>query len=104
VTHIAPEGFKKGVRIDASVDVFSFGIIMWELVCGRGYRPYKELELDDIPAAVQAGARPVFPPGAHVPSAYKQLAAACWSQEPHRRPSAADVVSVVKEWLNAVRD
>ncbi|PNW89049.1 hypothetical protein CHLRE_01g055477v5 [Chlamydomonas reinhardtii] len=28
VTHIAPEAFKKGARIDASVDVFAFGIIM----------------------------------------------------------------------------
>ena len=50
----------------------------WELVCGRGYRPYKELELEDIPAAVQAGGRPMFPPAAHVPAAYRQLAAACW--------------------------
>ncbi|KAG2496614.1 hypothetical protein HYH03_005435 [Edaphochlamys debaryana] len=60
VTHMAPEAFRKNCRIDASVDVFSFGIIM-------------------------------------------QLAALCWSADPQQRPSAAELVTMIKGMLAAVK-
>ncbi|GLC72288.1 hypothetical protein PLESTF_001228000 [Pleodorina starrii] len=97
VTHMAPEAVLKNSRIDASVDIFALGIIFWELVCGRGQRPYRHLEPAAIPAAVVAGLRPVF--GADVPAPYRKMAQACWAQEPHRRPRAADVVSFIKSQL-----
>lgn len=38
VTHLAPEMFRVGTRITTAVDVYAFGIMMWEvgppLVCG----------------------------------------------------------------------
>ncbi|KAG2496613.1 hypothetical protein HYH03_005434 [Edaphochlamys debaryana] len=103
VTHMAPEAFRKGARIDASVDVFSFGVIMWELVCGRGRRPYRELALEDIQAAVVSGARPAFPASDTIPRAFRQLATLCWSAQPQQRPSAAELVTVVKGMLAAVK-
>ncbi|KAG2483537.1 hypothetical protein HYH03_017591 [Edaphochlamys debaryana] len=98
VTHMAPEAMKRGARVDASVDVYSFGILMWELTCGGGDRPYSALEPDDIPKAVRGGLRPAF--GSHVPRAYRDLALSCWSGEPHRRPCAAELVVAVKAQLS----
>ncbi|KAG2489092.1 hypothetical protein HYH03_012318 [Edaphochlamys debaryana] len=97
VTHMAPEAMLRNSRIDASVDVFSFGVIMWELLCGGGNRPYDKLHPSDIPKAVKAGLRPVFT--ASVPRAYRQLAISCWSSEPHRRPRASELVAAVKAQL-----
>ncbi|KAG2488502.1 hypothetical protein HYH03_013005 [Edaphochlamys debaryana] len=86
VTHMAPEAMHRNARIDASVDVFSFGIIMWELLCSKGNRPYARLHPDDIPKAVLNGLRPVFP----------ALAQACWDADPSRRPRSSDLVAAVK--------
>ncbi|GIM07977.1 hypothetical protein Vretimale_11971, partial [Volvox reticuliferus] len=97
VTHMAPEAMVANACIDASVDIYSLGIIFWELVNGRGRRPYLHLDLDAIPTAVAAGTRPVFSSG--VPEAYRKMAEACWAHEPHRRPHAADVVSFIKAQL-----
>ncbi|KXZ45085.1 hypothetical protein GPECTOR_58g533 [Gonium pectorale] len=101
VTHMAPEAMKRNSRIDASVDVFAFGVIMWELLCGRGSRPYARLSPEDIPRAVTAGLRPSF--SDDVPAAFRRLAQACWSTDPANRPRMADVVISIKAQLAAVR-
>ncbi|GIL68749.1 hypothetical protein Vafri_21992, partial [Volvox africanus] len=97
VTHMAPEAVVKNGRIDASVDIYALGIIAWELVCGRGQRPFYHLDPGAIPAAVVAGMRPMFTAG--VPAPYRKMAQACLAQEPHHRPRAADVVSFIKSQL-----
>ncbi|GIL42447.1 hypothetical protein Vafri_417 [Volvox africanus] len=97
VTHMAPEAMVANARIDSSVDIYSLGIIFWELLCGRGRRPYLHLDLQAIPTAVAAGTRPVFSSG--VPEEYRKMAEACWAHEPHRRPRAADIVSFIKAQL-----
>ncbi|PNH03838.1 Mast/stem cell growth factor receptor Kit [Tetrabaena socialis] len=95
---MAPEAMLKNARIDASVDCFSFGVLMWEIVCGRGSRPYPNMHPADIPRAVRGGMRPIFQQG--VPSAYRRLAQACWDADPLRRPSAAALVVAVKAQLS----
>ncbi|KXZ44056.1 hypothetical protein GPECTOR_74g670 [Gonium pectorale] len=71
VTHMAPELLGAGAqeaRVTAAADVYSFGILMWELLAG-GSRPFPHLPPEQIPRLVAAGARPVFPEGA--PLAYR---------------------------------
>jgi serine/threonine protein kinase len=36
----APEAFEAGAKINLSVDVYSFGIFLWELITGRSYLDY----------------------------------------------------------------
>eukprot|EP00198_Chlamydomonas_reinhardtii_P008245 XP_001697582.1 predicted protein [Chlamydomonas reinhardtii] len=84
-------------RIDASADIFSFGTVMWEIVCGRGSRPYPKLHPDAIPAAVMGGLRPLFPDA--VPEPYRRLAQQCWSTDPFARPRATELVQVIKAQL-----
>ncbi|GIM11767.1 hypothetical protein Vretimale_15231 [Volvox reticuliferus] len=98
VTHMAPETLRPGAQIDASVDMFSLGVIMWEMVAGRGYRPYVQMAQDEIPPAVLEGMRPIFPDGL-VPSQYRKMAQSCWSSDPQTRPTAADIVTFAKEQL-----
>ncbi|GLI65304.1 hypothetical protein VaNZ11_008846, partial [Volvox africanus] len=97
VTHMAPEAMRPNAKIDGSVDIYALGIVMWDIIAGRGYRPYRDLQPEQIPSAVMGGMRPAFPDW--VPTPYRKLAQSCWSAEPHRRPTAAEVVTTVKSHL-----
>ncbi|GLI69990.1 hypothetical protein VaNZ11_014722 [Volvox africanus] len=92
VTHMAPELLPGKAHVEASADIYSFGILMWELVSG-GARPFPHLHPDHIPRHVYKGARPIF--GDLVPLSYRGLAQACWAADPHRRPKAADIVTMI---------
>eukprot|EP00198_Chlamydomonas_reinhardtii_P000251 XP_001689586.1 predicted protein [Chlamydomonas reinhardtii] len=96
VTHMACEAMLGKAKIDASVDVFSFGVLMWELFSG-GVRPYPHVQPDKIPRLVYKGERPTF--NDDVPLQYRSLAAACWSHLPDRRPKAHELVTVLNNML-----
>ncbi|KAG2428906.1 hypothetical protein HYH02_014228 [Chlamydomonas schloesseri] len=93
VPYMAPETFRSGSRLDGSVDVYAFGIVMWEAVAG-GEQPYTGVPNKDIPREVYRGRRPGFRPD--VPYAYRQLAQACWAAQPSKRPTAAQLVTALK--------
>ncbi|GFR41862.1 hypothetical protein Agub_g2643 [Astrephomene gubernaculifera] len=101
ITHMSPESMDNNSRVDASSDIFALGIVMWEIASGRGYRPYKELAPEQIGAAVRGGLRPAFT--SDVPQAYRSLAQQCWAAEPHRRPSAVELVAAVKAQLSLLQ-
>ncbi|GFR40324.1 hypothetical protein Agub_g862, partial [Astrephomene gubernaculifera] len=44
VTHLAPECFVQGSKLDQSVDVYAFGIVMWEVFTRKP--PYAEFAPD----------------------------------------------------------
>ncbi|KAG2445419.1 hypothetical protein HXX76_000041 [Chlamydomonas incerta] len=93
VPYMAPETFRSGSRLDGSVDVYAFGVVMWEAVSG-GEQPYTGVPNKDIPREVYRGRRPTFRPD--VPYAYRQLAQACWAAQPSKRPTAAQLVTALK--------
>jgi serine/threonine protein kinase len=65
-------------------DVFSFGILLWELVSRK--LPYFGMQPMQVGlAVVQQGMRPPVPPRCPVPLA--KLMQACWDESPNRRPS-----------------
>lgn len=72
-------------------DVWSFGVLLVELVSGR--RPYEEHLLTPAQVAMEVSAgrlRPALPPGA--PPAAAALAAACLDLEPQLRPPFSSLV------------
>jgi len=98
----APE-IMLGKRYEESADIYSSGIILWEIV----WRliPYADCEIDDLSlsGAIIAGLRPTLPeigPDASViadlsESAYRsyaRLITMCWSDTPTARPNAAEVL------------
>jgi serine/threonine protein kinase len=65
-------------------DVFSFGILLWELVARK--LPYFGMQPMQVGlAVVQRGLRPTIPPTCPAPLA--KLMQACWDNSPNKRPS-----------------
>jgi serine/threonine protein kinase len=89
---MAPEVLARQVY-GPSADVYSFGIVMWEIAARR--LPWLD-ELDDNPdvhslrEVVLSGTRPAV--DASWPSRFRMVMAHCWAAEAPSRPSFADVL------------
>lgn len=81
---MAPEMLRQDL-FDESVDVWAFGVILWELmVCQK---PFK----DDHPMQVvfkvgSRGERLKLPDGVDAPEEMKAIMEGCFQQDPKRRP------------------
>ena len=98
----APELFTAGntARYSVKVDVYSFGMVLWELWEKR--RPYDDLNSRfDIMDAVREGRRPRI--SDNCPPAYRSLIERCWESEPSRRPMFKYIVRYLKEELAQVK-
>ncbi|KAK3696940.1 hypothetical protein RRG08_023133 [Elysia crispata] len=89
---MAPEVFE-GSNYSEKCDVFSWGIILWEVLTRR--KPFNELNgpAFAIMWAVHTGKRP--PPIQNLPKPLEILMTRCWSGNPSERPSMAEVVRVM---------
>ncbi|KAJ0400002.1 hypothetical protein ATCC90586_004799 [Pythium insidiosum] len=77
-----------------AVDVYSFGIVMWELTTGE--LPYADLQTNrEIRDHVIQGGRPSITPGT-CNLKWAELMVRCWSYNPARRPTAAEIVSTLE--------
>ena len=87
---MAPEVLMSAPDYDQKVDVYSFGIFMWELLTGD--LPYKNMKQTDIMVGVTMGhLRPPIPDDC--PHKIRALIEMCWSQDPAMRPKMSKVVS-----------
>lgn len=74
-------------------DVFSFGILLWELVARK--LPFFGMQPMQVGIAVsQQGLRPTMPP--KCPAPLEKLMRACWDQNPNKRPSFAQVQVILE--------
>lgn len=93
VTHMPPELFKEE-RLTAASDVYSFGIVMWELVS-------KESPLEGVPPVliikkiIYDNWRPTFMEG--IPDCYTALARRCWAEDSLQRPVIDEVLSELEQ-------
>ena len=91
---MAPEVLMSSPYYNEKVDVYSFAILLWELLTGD--MPYAKLNPSTITIGVTQGTlRPPIPEGA--PPKVVELIQKCWNQEPTRRPSISRVVSNLKQ-------
>ncbi|CAG8816210.1 13463_t:CDS:1, partial [Cetraspora pellucida] len=66
-------------------DIYSFGIIMWEISTGE--EVFNDYEFnDDLAMKIGFGLRPEFAPG--TPECYVELAKKCMDSDPKKRPTA----------------
>ena len=86
--YIAPEVFHSKLY-DSKADIYSFGIMLWEMWYGRqAFAEFKGTMIDFF-NWVSKGHRPGDVEGDNKPpQAWKQLMSRCWHGDPEQRPSA----------------
>ncbi|EXX56136.1 Mkk2p [Rhizophagus irregularis DAOM 197198w] len=102
IPYMAPEIFQ-GKKYTKASDIYSFGIIMWELMTGR--RPFWDRNHDtELIIEIFDGLRP--PIVTNAPNGYIELMKECWHSDPEKRPHATDIYDKIdkmkdEEWKNS---
>ncbi|XP_028855695.1 ephrin type-B receptor 3-like isoform X7 [Denticeps clupeoides] len=91
----APEAIAYRKFTSAS-DVWSYGIVMWE-VMSYGERPYWDMSNQDVINAVEQDYR--LPPPMDCPTALHQLMLDCWVKERNLRPKFAQIVNTLDKLI-----
>ncbi|XP_062498769.1 uncharacterized protein LOC134176108 [Corticium candelabrum] len=88
----APELARREIY-DESIDVYSFGIVLWE-IWSRGF-PFQQYRFaHQVDDAVERGERPVVPDDCL--DEYATVMQACWAERARKRPSFSEVVSCLE--------
>uniref|UniRef100_A0A674CRQ9 receptor protein-tyrosine kinase n=1 Tax=Salmo trutta TaxID=8032 RepID=A0A674CRQ9_SALTR len=91
----APEAIAYRKFTSAS-DVWSYGIVMWE-VMSFGERPYWDMSNQDVINAIEQDYR--LPPPMDCPSALHQLMLDCWQKDRNARPRFTDIVNTLDKMI-----
>ena len=89
--YMAPE-IMNGEKYNCQADVFSFGMILYELM--TGHAPWQGCEppirkIHELSMRVTSGQRPEIP--AHIPENIKELIESCWDPSPEARPTMEEI-------------
>eukprot|EP00775_Hariotina_reticulata_P008299 gene8299-8484_t len=97
ITHQAPEVLERG-HVSPSADVYSFGIMMWELFTGTS--AFKNLHYGAVvQRVVVGGQRPPIPQIA--PEEYCLLMTRCWDACSHARPTFKQIAECLQLMLDS---
>lgn len=93
---MAPEVFE-GSNYSEKCDVFSWGIILWEVITRR--KPFDEIggPAFRIMWAVHRGTRP--PLIKNLPKPIESLMTRCWSKDPSQRPSMEEILKIMSHLM-----
>nr|CAB3455453.1 unnamed protein product [Digitaria exilis] len=87
-----------GTKVSEKIDVYSFGIVMWEILTGED--PYDGMHYGGVIGGILSNTlRPPVPASCH--PEWKRLMEQCWSTEPERRPSFTEIASRLRAFLEA---
>ncbi|XP_032704843.1 ephrin type-A receptor 5 isoform X5 [Lontra canadensis] len=83
-------------KFTSASDVWSYGIVMWEVV-SYGERPYWEMTNQDVIKAVEEGYR--LPSPMDCPAALYQLMLDCWQKDRSSRPKFDEIVNMLDKLI-----
>lgn len=98
--YMAPEVFRHR-KYDKKVDVFSFGMILYEMI--EGEPPMAHYEAYEAAKYVSEGHRPTFKSKSYI-GELRDLTESCWAADMNRRPSFLEILKMlekIKEHLPA---
>ncbi|CAI2175004.1 14483_t:CDS:2 [Funneliformis geosporum] len=83
--YVAPE-ILQGKPLTESIDIYSFGMIMWTL--SAGVLPWCNRPHDsNLASQICSGLRPEI----RTPNVYTQLMTRCWDSDPSSRPTTSEL-------------
>uniref|UniRef100_A0A672LWY2 receptor protein-tyrosine kinase n=1 Tax=Sinocyclocheilus grahami TaxID=75366 RepID=A0A672LWY2_SINGR len=91
----APEAIQYR-KFTSSSDVWSYGIVMWE-VMSYGERPYWDMSNQDVINAIEQDYR--LPPPMDCPNTLHQLMLDCWQKDRNNRPKFNQIVNTLDKMI-----
>ena len=98
-SHMAPEMIQGNGFYSESIDVFSYGIILWQILT-RSPHPHPDISSFEVPDYITSGGRPAIPDDC--PIFLANLITSCWHQEPDKRPPFIEIVSLLRHELQNI--
>ncbi|KAH7048583.1 kinase-like domain-containing protein [Linnemannia elongata] len=89
MAYIAPERFRNPRAFDARCDIYSLGVLLWELTSGHG--AFARVA-QDVPLAVSILNGKREQPVEGTPQGYQELYERCWETDPAKRPTVDEVL------------
>ncbi|XP_045180242.2 mitogen-activated protein kinase kinase kinase 11-like [Mercenaria mercenaria] len=90
---MAPEVIKNNTFSRHS-DVWSYGVVLWELLTGE--TPYKGIDALGVAYGVAVN-KLTLPIPSTCPELFSKIMSDCWNQEPHFRPTFQDIIRTLEE-------
>ncbi|KAF9286963.1 hypothetical protein BGZ68_002393 [Mortierella alpina] len=92
MAYIAPERFRKPQHFDARCDIYSLGVLLWELT--SGHSAFSKMPQDvQLAVSILNGKREQAVEG--TPDLYRELYERCWESDPELRPSLDEILSTL---------
>ena len=95
----APEVLRNPEALTEKVDVYSYGMVLWEL--WTSHVPHSDADTQALMSGVLFhGLRPPLPPPQQTPpphAGWAALVKRCWAERPTERPSFSDLVPELEQ-------